>query len=52
MLIEEDLTAFHNAKKALVDFIKLSYICNDDSTILLLPTDASGDAIGAVLQQT
>ena len=47
----EALTAFHIAKKALADFTKLSYICNDNTTTLSL-TDASGDSIGAVLQQT
>ena len=48
----EALTAFHNAKKALADFIKLSYISDDDTTTLSLTTDASEDSIGAVLQQT
>ena len=48
----EALTAFHNAKKALEDFTKLSYICNNDTATLSLTTDASGDSIGAVLQQT
>ena len=52
VLIEgEALTAFHNAKKALADFTKLSYICDDDNASLTLTTDASGDSIGAVLQQ-
>ena len=48
----EALTAFYNAKKALADFTKLYYICNDDTATLSLTTDASGDSIGAVLQQT
>ena len=43
ILIEEALTAFHNAKKALADFTKLSYICNDDTVKLSQRTDASGD---------
>ena len=47
----EALTAFHNAKKALADFTKLSYISNDNTSTLSLTTDASGDSIGAVLQQ-
>ena len=52
ILIEgEDLTAFHNAKKAFADFTKLSYICNDNTATLSLTTDASGNSIGAVLQQ-
>ena len=53
ILIErEALNAFHNAKKALVNFTKLSYICDDDTATLSLTTDASGDSTGAVLQQT
>ena len=53
ILIEgEALTAYHNAKGALADFTKLSYISDDDSATLSLTTDASGDSIGAVLQQT
>ena len=47
----EALTAFHNAKKALADFTKLSYISNENTSTLSLTTDASGDSIGAVLQQ-
>ena len=47
----EALTSFHNAKKALADFTKLSYISNDNTSTLSLTTDASGDSIGAVLQQ-
>ena len=43
--------AFHNAKKALADFTKLSYISNENTSTLSLTTDASGDSIGAVLQQ-
>ena len=45
------LTAFHNAKKALADFTKLSYISNENTSTLSLTTDASRDSIGAVLQQ-
>ena len=52
ILIEEALTAFHNAKKALADFTKLSYVIDDNTATLSLTTDASGDSIGAVLQQT
>ena len=51
MIEGEALTAFHNAKKILADITKLSYISNDDTATLLLTTDASGDSIGAVLQQ-
>ena len=51
ILVEEALTAFQNAKKALVDFTRLSYICNDNTATLSLTTDASGDSIRAVLQQ-
>ena len=47
----EALTAFHNAKKALADFTKLSYISYDNTSTLSLTTDASGDSIGVVLQQ-
>ena len=47
----EALTAFYNAKKALADFTKLSYISNENTSTLSLTTDASGDSIGAVLQQ-
>ena len=47
----EALTPFHNAKKTLADFTKLSYISNDNTRTLSLTTDASGDSIGAVLQQ-
>ena len=44
ILIEgEYLTTFHNAKKALADFTKLSYICDDDTATLSVTTDASGD---------
>ena len=39
----EALTAFHNAKKALADFTKLSYISNDNTSTLSLTTGASGD---------
>ena len=46
------LTTFHNAKKALADFTKLSYISDDDTATLSLTTDASGDSIEAVLQPT
>ena len=53
ILIEgEALTALHNAKKALADFTKLSYISDGDTATLSLTTDASGDSIGAILQQT
>ena len=38
-------------KKQLADFTKLSYISNENTSTLSLPTDASGDSIGAVLQQ-
>ena len=38
-------------KKTLADFTKLSYISNENTSTLSLTTDASGDSIGAVLQQ-
>ena len=38
--------------KAVADFTKLSYISNDNTSTLSLTTDASGDSIGAVQQQT
>lgn len=48
---EETLATFHEAKKALADFIKLSYITNDADSTLTLTSDVSGDSIGAVLHQ-
>lgn len=47
----EALATFQNAKKALADFTKLSYIGDDANSTLTLTTDASGDSIGAVLHQ-
>ena len=44
ILIEEALTAFHNAKKASADFTKLSHISDDDTGTLSLTTNASGDS--------
>ena len=43
--------AFNNAKSALADFTKLSYIHNDERNTLSLTTDASGSAVGAVIEQ-
>lgn len=43
--------AFNTAKSALADFTKLSYIHNDESNTLSLTTDASGSAVGAVIEQ-
>lgn len=47
----ETLRTFHQAKKALADFTKISYITDDENEVLTLTTDALEDSIGAVLHQ-
>lgn len=50
-LTDETLAAFRKSREALVNFTKLSYVNDDNSTHLSLTTDISSDAIEAMLHQ-
>ena len=48
---DKELKAFNQAKNALAKYTKLNYILDDDNATLTLTTDASSNAIGAVIHQ-
>lgn len=50
-LSAEALAAFTNSRNALANFTKLNYLHDDNTAHLLLTTDVSSEAIGAVLHQ-
>ena len=50
-LNEKVLVAFNTAKQAIANYTKLNYLSSDPFSILILSTDASDSAVGAVLQQ-
>lgn len=47
----EPLEAFHAAKTALANYMKLSFIGNDSQAAIYLTADASEFAVGAVVEQ-
>ena len=51
-LNEKALEAFNTAKQSIANYTKSNYLSSDPSSILILSTDASDSAVGAVLQQS
>ena len=49
---EKALEAFNTAKQSIANNTKLNHLSSDPSSILILSTDASDSAVGAVLQQS
>ena len=48
---EKALKAYNTAKQSIANHTKLNYLSSDPSSILILSTDVSDSAVGAVLQQ-
>ena len=46
------LEAFNTAKQSIANYTKLNYLSSDPASILILSTDATDSAVGAVLQQS
>lgn len=51
ILSDDALSAFNNAKEALVNYTKLFSVSDSEEATLTLTTDASADTVGAILHQ-
>lgn len=45
------LDYLHEAKKVQVNFVKLTYLSDDENAVLTSTTDVTSNAVGVVLQQ-